>query len=287
MDRTQKNPLTAYMRRPKLFLRLPSKGQFWPEGSLDMPDNGELPVYGLTVKDELLIRTPDALFNGRSTVDVIKSCVPNIIDPWMMPSIDVDAILIAIRIASYGEKMSIDVKIPGTTESEPFEVDLRPILDSIVETTTWESEVKINNDITIYIEPVNYKVLTDYNLLSFDSSRVIQTLIKDESVSEEQRVDLAANAMAKLADATLMQVTNGIKQINTTEGNTSDQQFISDFLKNIDKEIFSTIASAFRSRNDSNNQRNVTVGTPPQYVAQGAPETITVPFEFDYSNFFE
>ena len=283
----EKNPLTAYMRRPKLFLKLPSGGQFWPEGSLDLPENGELAVYGLTVKDELLIRTPDALFNGRTTVDVIKSCIPGIIDAWKIPSIDLDAILIAIRIASYGEKMTIDVKIPGTEEKEPFEIDLRPLLDSIIENTTWEPEVKINNDITIFIEPVNYKVLTDYSILSFDSSRMLQTLVENSEIPEEQRVELAAVAMAKLADATMMQITNGITQVNTTNGNTSDPKYIAEFLKNVDKEIFSAISTAFRQRNDRNNQRNIIVATPPNYVAQGAPETITVPFEFDYSSFFD
>lgn len=282
----QKNPLTAYMRRPKLFLKLPSGGQFWPEGSLEIPENGEHPVYGLTVKDELLIRTPDALFNGRTTVDVIKSCIPSIIDPWKIPSIDLDAILIAIRIASYGEKMTIDVTIPGTTEREPFEIDLRPLLDTIIENTSWDPVVKVNNDIEIYIEPVNYKVLTDYSILSFDSSRMLQTLVENMEIPEEQRVDLAAVAMAKLADATMMQITNGITQINTTNGNTSDPKFIAEFLKNVDKEIFSAISTAFRQRNDRNNNRNITVATPPNYVAQGSPETITVPFEFDYSSFF-
>lgn len=286
MDRTQKNPLEAYMRRPKLFLKLPSGGKFWPEGSLDMPENGELPVYGLTVKDELLIRTPDALFNGRTTVDVIKSCLPNILDPWMMPSIDVDAVLIAIRIASYGEKMSLDVKIPGTEESEPFEIDLRPLLDSIIEGTEWDTEVKVNNDLTVYIEPVNYKALTDYSLLSFDSSRVISAMIDNADMEEEQRANMAALAMAKLADATLMQMINGIKQINSTNGNTAEPEHITAFLNNVDKEIFSAISSAFRERNDQNNRRTVTVHTPPEYVAQGAPESITVPFDFDYSNFF-
>jgi hypothetical protein len=281
-----KNPLSMYMRRPKLFLKLPSGGQFWEPGSLDMPENGELPVYGLTVKDELLIRTPDALFNGRTTVDVIKSCIPNIKDPWKCPSLDLDAILIAMRIASYGEKMTIDVRIPSTLEKEPFEIDLRPVLDNIINDTVWESEIKVNNDITIYIEPVNYKVLTDYSLLSFDSNRVIQAMIDNPDMNEDQRVEMAAMAMGRLADATLMQMIHGIKQINTTNGNTRDPAHIKEFLENCDKEFFQIVANKFRELNDKNNKRDVVVATPPEYVAQGAPETITVPFEFDYSSFF-
>ena len=287
MNPMQKNPLTAFMRRPKMFLKLPSGGNYWPPGSLNMPEDGEFPVYGLTVKDELLIRTPDALFNGRTTVDVIKSCVPNIIDPWKCPSIDLDAILIAIRIATYGEKMEIEVSIPGTSEKEPFEIDLRPILDNIIANTYWESEIKVNNDITIFIEPVNYKVLTDYSLLSFDSNRVLQTMLENEDLTEEQRVEMAANAVSRLADATLMQMIHGIKRIDTSEGNTTNPEHIKEFLENCDKEFFQVVANKFKELNDRNNKRIITISTPPQYVAQGVAPQIEVPFQFDYSSFFD
>jgi hypothetical protein len=283
----QKNPLSAFMRRPKMFLRLPSCGKYWPEGAVEIPENGELPVYGLTAKDELLIRTPDALFNGRTTVDVIKSCIPNIVDPWSIPNIDLDAILIAIRVASYGEKMELDVTIPGTNETEPFEIDLRPMLDHIITNTTWEEEVKINNDLTIFIEPVTYKVMTDYSLLSFDSNRLLAEMVQNETLTEEQRVDMAAVAMTKIADATLMQMINGVKRIETSSGNTEEPAHIKEFLENVDKEVFNAIAEAFKKLNDHNNQRSITVRTPPQYLKDGVPETIEVPFEFDYSNFFE
>lgn len=283
----QRNPLTAYMRRPKVFLKLPSGGKFWSEGSLDMPENGELPVYGLTAKDELLIRTPDALFNGRTTVDVIRSCVPNIKNAWMMPSIDVDAVLIAIRIASYGEKMEMNVTIPGTQETEPFEIDLRPMLDQIAENTIWDDRVVINEDLTVYIEPVNYKTMTDYSIMSFDSNRLLSTLVQQQDLTEEQRVDLAANAMARIADATLMQMVHGIKRIDSRDGSTDDPEHIKEFLENIEKDIFTKISDAFKKLNDHNNDRSVTLQVPPNYVEQGSPETITVPFQFDYSNFFD
>ena len=99
------NPLTSYMRQPKIYISLPSQGNFWPEHSIDMPENNELPVYSMTARDELLFKTPDALMNGQSIVDVIQSCVPNIKNAWVTPSIDLDTILIAIRIATYGEDM--------------------------------------------------------------------------------------------------------------------------------------------------------------------------------------
>jgi hypothetical protein len=285
MDK-QKNPLTSFMRRPKMFLKLPSGGKYWREGSLDMPENGELPIYGLTAKDELLIRTPDALFNGRTTVDVIRSCVPNILDPWAIPSIDLDAILIAMRIASYGEKMTMDIPIPGSNEKEPFEIDLRPILDQIVANTMWEGKVQVANNLTVHIEPVTYKVMTDYSIMSFDSNRILATIVTEKDLTEEQRIDLAASAMTRIADATLMQMVHGIIRIDSDEGSTSEPEHIKEFLENIEKPMFSKISEAFKKLNDHNNRRSITVQTPPQYVTKGSPATIEVPFEFDYSNFF-
>jgi len=78
MNQTQpkKNPLASFYRQPKIYVRLPSKGEFYTPGSLDVSENGEYPVYAMTAKDELLFKTPDALLNGTSTVELIKSCIP-------------------------------------------------------------------------------------------------------------------------------------------------------------------------------------------------------------------
>src|SRR6056300_1622120 len=99
------SPLQKFYRQPKLYLSLPSDGKYYPPGVLETTETGEYPVYSMTAKDELAFKTPDALINGQSTVDVIQSCIPNIKNAWEMPSLDLDAALIAIRIATYGEHM--------------------------------------------------------------------------------------------------------------------------------------------------------------------------------------
>jgi hypothetical protein len=99
------NPLASFFRQPKIYVSLPSKGEFYPQGSLVKTPNNEYPVFAMTARDELLFKTPDALMNGIATREVITSCIPNILDPWQIPSLDVDAVLSAIRIATYGEEM--------------------------------------------------------------------------------------------------------------------------------------------------------------------------------------
>lgn len=273
------------MRRPKMFLRLPSKGRYWTEGSIDLNPDNEYQVFAMTVKDELLLKTPDALLNGYATVNVIQSCIPAIKDAWEMPSIDLDAILMAIRIASYGEKVEMDIKIPGTEEVEPFEIDIRPMLDSIVDNIIWEPVVEVNEDITVHIHPINYKNLTKANMMSFEGERIIRQML-EPGIPEETKVQLMTQAAESLADANVIQVLNGIEKIVTTEGTTDDRQFIQDFLNNSDPAVFKAVNKRFRELNDKNTYSQVTVQTPPQYIAQGAPETITTNFEFDYAHFF-
>ena len=47
------NPLRHFFRQPAIYLRLPSNGNFWPEGDLAMPQNRELPVLPMTAIDEI------------------------------------------------------------------------------------------------------------------------------------------------------------------------------------------------------------------------------------------
>ena len=95
------NPLRKYFRQPAIHLRLPSGGKFYPPGAIDLPPNGEVPILPMTAVDEITSRTPDALFNGSAVIDIMRSCVPNIHDPWIIPAVDFNALLAAVRLASY------------------------------------------------------------------------------------------------------------------------------------------------------------------------------------------
>ena len=55
------NPLVDFYRNPKLYVALPSGAGHYSEDIIEMPDVGELPVYPMTAKDEILTKNPDAL----------------------------------------------------------------------------------------------------------------------------------------------------------------------------------------------------------------------------------
>ena len=53
----QANPLKKYYRQPKQYIKLPSGYKFYPEGAIQVPESGEIAVYPMTAKDELLFKT--------------------------------------------------------------------------------------------------------------------------------------------------------------------------------------------------------------------------------------
>ena len=121
---TDQNPLQKYYRQPSIYIKLPSKGRFYSPEVFEPTTSGEIPILPMTAKDELHFKTPDAMMNGQATVDVIKSCVPNLIDPWKMVNYDTDAVLLAIRIATFGETMDVTYNVPGADEQQTSTVNL-------------------------------------------------------------------------------------------------------------------------------------------------------------------
>ena len=72
----QSNPLSAYFRAPKLYLKLPSGANYYNDDVITRPDNGEFAIYPMTTKDEMSLKNPDALLNDETVASLIKSCVP-------------------------------------------------------------------------------------------------------------------------------------------------------------------------------------------------------------------
>ena len=116
--------LQKYKRQPKLFIDLPSQGKWYNDTIIQDGKVESMPVFGMTAMDEILLKTPDALFSGEATAQVIQSCIPNILDPWRLVGYDIDFVLIAIRIATYGETLPVVVECPKCTEKSDADVNV-------------------------------------------------------------------------------------------------------------------------------------------------------------------
>jgi hypothetical protein len=281
---TNNNPLAKHFRHPKLFIRLPSQGNFYRTGSLEKTVNNEYPVLAMTAKDELMIKTPDALLNGQSTVSVIQSCVPNIKDAWSIPSVDVDAILIAIRIATYGEKLEIETEIPNINIKRAYEVDLRRLLDQL-NSVEYDNIVHVG-DFKIEIAPTTYKEFTDVSLKSFEEQRIFKLLDNNE-LSELEKIIKFNESFSRLTDLNISVISKSIVAVQHQDDDpVADKSFISEFINNCDKEIFQAVIEHIDAQKKKFAIKPMEVNTAPEDVAAGAPEKFLVPISFDQSNFF-
>ena len=283
-QKTAPNPLVGMMRQPKIYIRLPSGGNFWPEGSIVMPENGEFPVYSMTAKDELSLKIPDALMNGQAVVDVIQNCMPNIKNAWECPNLDMDVILIAIRIATYGEFMTVPINIAEF--SSEYQADLRQVLDQLQNQISWTSEVSINDDLTVYVRPINYKTMTSSALQTFETQKIIQ-LVNDDSYSEEEKLKAFKESFNKLNQLTIGVINDSVYHIESSQGATSDPKFISEFLNNTDKEIFDAIKNHIGAMRENNTVKPMTIDTTEEMRAAGVTiDKVEIPIQFDPAHFF-
>jgi len=280
----QLNPLSMFMRQPKIYIRLPSNGEYWPEKSFVPSETGEYPVFSMTAQDEMLLKIPDALMSGQAVVDVIQHCMPNIKNAWDTPTIDLDVILIAIRLATYGETMRTPIKI-GEIEME-YVVDLRTVMDSLQSRIQWVPYIPVSDELTLFVRPVNYKQLSQAALQAFETQKIIQ-MSNNDNMSEEDKIKLFKESFSKLTELTIGTISASIYQIDSSNGSTDNPAFIKEFIDNVDRVIFDKIQKHLETLKENNSVKPVVVPVSEEMRANGiTSDTIEIPLTFDVSNFF-
>ena len=227
------NPLKQYFRRPEIYLKLPSGGNFYPAGSIDLPDNQELPVYPMTAIDYITSKTPDALFNGTAVVDIIKSCVPNINDPWAIPTVDLDAILIAIRSAAQGNDMEIESSCPSRKEIATYAINLISMLQKM-KPGDYATELQIS-DLYIKFRPLSYREMNQASMAQFEIQKMFSSM---GTLPEEEQTKKTQEAIVKITEITMAVLAQTIEYVKTPTITVNETAFILDLLQNCDKNMY-------------------------------------------------
>lgn len=231
------NPLKQYFRRPSIYLKLPSRGVGYDNTVLTIPESGELPVYPMTALDEITAKTPDALYNGMAVCDIIKSCVPSIKDPWKINNLDMDAILVAIRIATNGAEMEIESTCPSCNEESKYGVNLSRILGNFV-AGDYDQLLTIN-DLKIKFKPMNYREVTNSSVKQFEIQKALQNLQLIEN--EDERTSKSTELLRLITNSTMDVMANTIEYIQTPDTRVTEKEFILEFIVNSEKSVFELI----------------------------------------------
>jgi len=231
------NPLKQFFRRPAVFLKLPSQGKDYPAGVIEMTPTGDIPVYPMTAIDEITTKTPDALFNGTAVVELIRSCVPNIKDPWKVSSSDLDAILIAIKSASGGNELEIESQCPSCENVSNYAVNLVNVLAGM-KAPDYSNTLKVS-ELEIKFRPLTYKEMNEASLGQFEVQRVFAAL--DSIQDQNEKNKKGQEALRKVTELTMKILSKAIEYIKTPTAQVDNQDYILDFLHNCDKTIYTVL----------------------------------------------
>lgn len=271
------NPLQQYFRQPKIYLNLPSNGSYNKPGSIQ-GDTTNMPVFGMTGMDEILVKTPDALISGESTVKIVESCCPNIKDGWEVSTLDAESIFTAIRIATYGNKLSVSHVCPSCNTENDYDLDLNFIID-FYSGKKYDNKIVISDELTVKTQPINYRQLTDLNIKTFKLQQKLNQAfeIKDE---EEQRA-VVRELFVELAETQAHLYFQSVESVELQNTIVTDRDHINEWLKNCDKSIIDKIKSHIETT-----RTNWRVPSFPVKCEEcGAENSISI--DLDQSNFFD
>lgn len=271
------NPLRKHFRQPAIHLRLPSGGNFYPHGTLILPPNGEVPILPMTAVDEITSRTPDALFNGSAVMEIIGSCVPNIRDPWAIPAIDITALLIAVRLASYGHELEISSKCPHCGHDHNFTIDLRIALDGL-KAGDYNKTVNVG-DLEVFFTPLNYRQINETSKIQFEDQKMIQ-MLSAADVPEEEKMSQLGQAFRRITQMTIRGIAQSISTVKTADAMVTETEHIEEFLNNCPKHVFDAIRDHVITLRESADLKPLHVS------CEGCTKEYDQPFSLDMSNFF-
>ena len=278
------NPLNKYFRQPSIYVSLPS-GTDYPPHVITPAQTGELGVMPMTAKDEIRFKTPDALMNGQGVVEVIQSCVPDIKDAWQIKSYDLDTILVAIRIATYGETMEINFNVPGANENVSHTVNLPGILDGL-RSTKVDGHITLKDGLKITVRPLTYKDMTSTSLHTFQQQKMY-TAIQDSQLSDEEKAKRFNDAFKALTDLNSSILLKNIQMVTMTDGTEiTDPAHIKEFIENANAVVVKEIEDKLIQLRGQGAVKPLKLKATEDQIKKGAPATYEVPVTFDTSNFF-
>ena len=234
------NPLSGHFRTPKLYTSLPTGGKFYDDTIVDMPSTNELPVYPMTAKDEIMMKNPDALLNGEAVAQVISSCVPNVKQPRLLVANDVDALLVAIQGATFGDELTVSANCPTCGEQASAVLSTEVVLANM-DNIDKKYEFSTDSGLLISMKPFSYETSVKAGVANFRSERSLQSISEiDDEIEKIRAFNSNFIELAKLNFDILVDSVNSITVPGSEDSESvvvTDKAHISEFLENCDATI--------------------------------------------------
>ena len=276
------NPLKGHFRAPKLFTKLPSGGKFYTEDVLVLNNTGEVEVYAMTSRDEVMMRNPDALLNGESVAKVLTSCVPAIKKPRELLGADVDALMVAIQGATYGDEVTVETPCPECGNSV---VGAGSVQASLATMTEVPDDVKVEmNGLVIELRPVTYETTIAAGVSNFQNARSMASIAGIED--DMEKLQAFNESYMKMAELNFMVILDSIYSISGTDADgeefiVTDRANIQEYMENCESEVGKAVTQQVNKLGEAGIDKEVSL----QCQNEECGHVFKTNLEFDPVNF--
>ncbi len=246
------NPLKQYFRQPALYLKLPTLGKWYNSTDVELSQDHEVPVYGLSALDDIMLNTPDALLNGQALENVIKNCVPNVknVKALMVP--DLETIFLGMKIATNNGKYEIERKCPGCSVDVNFEVNCYNLLDQTTYIEDSDTKIQFNENLILEISPYTFEMRQLFMQRQFEEQQTLRMIDEqNKDIDNFEKARILAESIERLSIITFKLVSMSIRSIKLVKENVlvTDQTQIVEWLVNIPKSQADTIIDTVNQLN--------------------------------------
>lgn len=277
------NPLLNYARRAELSISLPSHGNWYEEDMIDYTPNGEVEVFPMLPKDELIMLNPDSLLSGQANIDLIKSCVPSVKNPEKLLFPDANVLFLAIQKATYGNTLTMSVVCPKCQEKaiqlddkEKIEEaekkgdiiihaqDMEYNIDSILASISYlDSEYIVTTEegLVIYLHPNTLKDKMKYGLMTYNQQKILKSYkdydyekrneMNEDENHQSEMMKLVSECYNKMNDIGNQLITSCIVKIKLPDDSfVTDSQMIYEYVSNTKSSLIMSLHKKIKEMND-------------------------------------
>jgi bacterioferritin-associated ferredoxin len=189
--------------------------------------------------------------------------------------LDTEVIFAAIRIATYGNKMTVDHTCGKCETENTYDLDLNSIIEYFKQ-VQYDNKIVLK-DLVIRTQPLTYKQSTRFNIKNFELQ---QKLGQAENMEGEAQQKIINTLFAELAEIQTDLYRSSIESVEIEGAVVTEREYINEWLINCDKEVYDAIKAQIDKNRD-------TWSAPKFNVKCGTCNTATKLFvELDQSNFF-
>lgn len=275
------NPLKKYYRTKEVYVKLPTNYKFFSTKPATSEEN-EIGIMPMSTRDEMLIKIPDSLYNGEALYEIIESIAPDIKNPYELCIPDLDVILLATRIASYGKNMDIEAVCPHCKKYSTYSIDIPMVLSKLkMLPEDYTIEVK---GLSITFKPNSVSTINAKRIAQLETQKIANELrgVDDSElpkIKEKLKKSLEVSTAARYAI-----IADAIEKIELPDGSiVNELEHILDWLSNSDSATISILEKNKNIMNDNGIQKTFDVTC----SNEDCNKSFTAPLEFNPAFFFK